>query len=40
MSLGDLKGGTHRAGRSDISDDGVDPDLIDLTDDGGDDTLD
>ena len=40
MSLGELKGGAHRAGRSEISDDGIDPDLIDLADDGGEDTLD
>ena len=40
MSLGDLKGGAHRAGRSDDPASGMDPDLVDLADDGGDDTLD
>ena len=41
MSLGELKGGAHREGRSDLPDEeGMDPDLIDLSDDGGDDTLD
>ncbi len=41
MSLGDLKGGAHREGRSELPDeDGMDPDLIDLSEDGGDDTLD
>ena len=39
MSLGDLKGGAHRAGRVDESEEGLDPDLVDLAEDG-DDTLD
>ncbi len=39
MSLGDLKGGAHRAGRIDESGEGLDPDLVDLAEDG-DDTLD
>ena len=39
MTLGDLKGGTHRAGLSDLPSEDFDSELVDLAEDDGDDTL-